>query len=182
MADAASPPPGSSQTLRERVENHPVVFFLTALIAGFVAGLATYQGAIKLIDYTALPTVEYKRLQALSAQFDLAQKEIATLKSELVRAHEQSTVMASQNLKLQQHLQGVESAKRPPGPSQARDLCRVLLQRRTTLQTRIDEERAKPYTLFEDEQRHWAPQPNPRLESLQKELSELTRNISDCSK
>jgi hypothetical protein len=52
--------------LRERVENHPVVFFLTALLAGFLSGLATYQGALKIIDYTPVANAEYKHLQEIA--------------------------------------------------------------------------------------------------------------------
>ncbi|MDP2268815.1 MAG: hypothetical protein Q8K46_06565, partial [Deltaproteobacteria bacterium] len=76
MTEATATPPSNppapadpkpATKLRERVENHPVVFFLGVLLAGFTAGLATYQGALKLIDYTTVPASEYKRLQADAA-------------------------------------------------------------------------------------------------------------------
>lgn len=76
MGEAVPPLPSSTLAsadakpapkLRERVENHPVVFFLAALFTGYLAGLATYQGAMKLVDYTSVPAAEYKRLQIAAA-------------------------------------------------------------------------------------------------------------------
>lgn len=35
-------------TLREKVENHPVVFFLGTLLVGFLGGLGCYQGILEI--------------------------------------------------------------------------------------------------------------------------------------
>lgn len=37
-------------TLKEKIENHPVPWFLGAILAGFLAGIGTYEGALKLTD------------------------------------------------------------------------------------------------------------------------------------
>lgn len=41
--------------LKERIENNLVVFFLATLLSGFLSGIGTYQGLLKLIDYEAVP-------------------------------------------------------------------------------------------------------------------------------
>ena len=41
-------------SLKERIENNLVVFFLTILVAGFLAGVGAYQGVLKIVDYTSV--------------------------------------------------------------------------------------------------------------------------------
>lgn len=68
--------PGRSPSLKERIENKLVVFFLGSLLTGFVAGLAVYQGALKLVDYTA---VSNDALRTLKDDIEKKGKEITTL-------------------------------------------------------------------------------------------------------
>lgn len=66
-----SPPSGSVQrrpSIKERVENNLIVYFLGTLLTGFLSGVATYQGALKLVDYSPVPQAEYSRLKALAAE------------------------------------------------------------------------------------------------------------------
>src|SRR5262245_2381794 len=45
---------GKSATLKYRIENNLVIFFVTTLLAGFGAGLATYKGSLELTNYTTI--------------------------------------------------------------------------------------------------------------------------------
>lgn len=47
---------GEPVKLKEKIENNLVIFFLGTLLTGFLAGLGTYQGALKLVDYEAVPS------------------------------------------------------------------------------------------------------------------------------
>jgi hypothetical protein len=49
--------------LKEKIENNLAVFFLGTLLTGFLAGLGTYQGALKLIDYEAVPSKMYQSVK-----------------------------------------------------------------------------------------------------------------------
>lgn len=44
--------------LRQKVDNHPVVFFLSALLSGFVAGLGCYHGILKIAHLQVVPESE----------------------------------------------------------------------------------------------------------------------------
>ena len=44
----AGPKPNVS--LKDRIENNPVVFFLTALVTELVAGMGAYTPALKLVN------------------------------------------------------------------------------------------------------------------------------------
>ncbi|MGH8521265.1 MAG: hypothetical protein ACREU9_07610 [Gammaproteobacteria bacterium] len=48
-SQAVKPP-----SLKERIENNLVVFFLATLLTGFFAGLGAYQGALTLVDYSPI--------------------------------------------------------------------------------------------------------------------------------
>ena len=44
--------PPKPPSLRERIENNLVVFFLATLVSGFVAGVGAFQGVLKAFDFT----------------------------------------------------------------------------------------------------------------------------------
>lgn len=71
-------------TLRERVENHPIVFFLGAILAGFLAGLAAYQGVLNISDQMLVLTSEHTALK----------EEVEKLKVEAEAPREFSTKMS----------------------------------------------------------------------------------------
>lgn len=72
--------PSKPQTLKERIENNLIVFFLATLLSGFLAGLGTYQGALKLVDYT--PTSN-DSLRALREELERKKQEVAALENRL---------------------------------------------------------------------------------------------------
>ena len=72
--------PSKPQTLKERIENNLVVFFLATLLSGFLAGLATYQGALKLVDYT--PTSN-DSLRALREELEKKKQDVVALENRL---------------------------------------------------------------------------------------------------
>jgi hypothetical protein len=83
-----NPPPAvKPPSLKERIENNLVVFFLGALLTGFLAGLGAYQGALKLVDYT---TVSNESQRAQKTELDKRGKEIAVLKGRLKAAEAQA--------------------------------------------------------------------------------------------
>jgi hypothetical protein len=65
-------------SLKERIENNLVVFFLGTVLAGFLAGLGTYQGALKLVDYTSISNGE---LRMLKDNLEKDRTEIAALQA-----------------------------------------------------------------------------------------------------
>lgn len=75
----ATPPP-KPPTLKERIENNLIVFFLGSLLAGFMAGLGTFQGALKLVDYT--PTSN-DSLRALREDLERKKEEVMALENKL---------------------------------------------------------------------------------------------------
>lgn len=57
-------------TLRERVENHPVVFFLGVILAGFLAGLAAYEGVLNMSGQTLISSSRLADLEKLESGAD----------------------------------------------------------------------------------------------------------------
>jgi hypothetical protein len=41
--------------LKEKIENHPLVWFLSALLAGFLAGIATYKAILEIAQLEVVP-------------------------------------------------------------------------------------------------------------------------------
>jgi hypothetical protein len=72
--------PSKPQTLKERIENNLIVFFLATLLSGFLAGLGTYQEALKLVDYT--PTSN-DSLRALREELERKKAEVVALENRL---------------------------------------------------------------------------------------------------
>ena len=70
--------PAKLPSLKERIENNLVVFFFGTLLTGFLAGLAVYQGALKLVDYTP---VSNDALRTLKDDVENKGKEIAALEA-----------------------------------------------------------------------------------------------------
>ena len=50
-------------TLKQRVENHPAVFFFGAILAGFVAGIGAYQGILEISGRTTVSKDYLKSLE-----------------------------------------------------------------------------------------------------------------------
>lgn len=68
--------------LKERIENNLVVFFLATLLTGFLAGIGTYQGSLKLIDHEAVPI---KTHQALKDDLATARTSVERLEKTLAQ-------------------------------------------------------------------------------------------------
>lgn len=51
--------------LKERIENNPAVFFLTAVVAGFVSGIGAYEALLRITNQEAVAS---EHLQALNSQ------------------------------------------------------------------------------------------------------------------
>lgn len=78
--------PPKPPSLKERIENNLVIFFLATLLTGFLAGLGAYQGALKLVDYSPISN---DALRVLRDDVDKKSKTIATLEAR-VKAAESS--------------------------------------------------------------------------------------------
>lgn len=65
-------------TLKERVDSHPAVFFLGAIVAGFVAGFIAYRTILEITNQVVIPEIELETLH----------KKIATLESQITRLPE----------------------------------------------------------------------------------------------
>jgi hypothetical protein len=76
-------PSAKPLSLKERIENNLVVFFLGTLLTGFLAGLGVYQGALKLVDYTPISN---DAVRALKDDIDKKGKEITTLEARVKAA------------------------------------------------------------------------------------------------
>jgi hypothetical protein len=76
-------PPPKPPSLKERIENNLVVFFLATLLTGFLAGLGAYQGALKLVDYSPISN---DALRALRDDVGNKSKTIATLEARVKTA------------------------------------------------------------------------------------------------
>ena len=54
------------KSIKDVIENDPVVIFLTAIVVGFLAGIGTYEGALRLTDRqteSSAKISEYKLVQ-----------------------------------------------------------------------------------------------------------------------
>lgn len=67
-------------TLKERIENHLGVFFLGALLVGFIAGISVYEGILRISDRT---TIARDNLQVLNDKLKASETRITALKKEL---------------------------------------------------------------------------------------------------
>jgi hypothetical protein len=72
-----------SPSLKERIENNLVVFFLGTLVAGFLAGVSVYQGALKAVDYTS---VSNESLRVLRENVEKGRNDITALEGKLKAA------------------------------------------------------------------------------------------------
>jgi hypothetical protein len=70
-------------SLKERIENNLVVFFLATLLSGFLAGIGVYGGALKLVDYA---TVSNDALRELKDDIAKKRNEITTLEARVKTA------------------------------------------------------------------------------------------------
>ena len=57
-------------TLRERIENNPAVFFLGAIVAGFLAGTAAYEGLLQITNQRTIFTDPRSNMSAIHFDFD----------------------------------------------------------------------------------------------------------------
>jgi hypothetical protein len=53
---------GSSMSLKQSIENHPVVLYVGALLIGFVSGLATYEGSLRLTKQVVISPTDATKL------------------------------------------------------------------------------------------------------------------------
>lgn len=87
-APPQAPAVGQVVKLKDKIENNLVVFFLATLLTGFLAGLGTYQGALKLIDYETVPSKSYQSLKdglaSASTSAERLQKELEQQKTRSV--------------------------------------------------------------------------------------------------
>lgn len=81
--DAQSGQQSKPASLKERIENNLVVFFLGTLVTGFLAGLGVYQGGLKLVDYSP---VSNSTLQALREDVETRAKTITSLEARVEAA------------------------------------------------------------------------------------------------
>ena len=54
-------------TLKQRIENHPAVLFLGALIVGFLAGIGAYEGIMAMTDRSPVSNSRIAELESLEA-------------------------------------------------------------------------------------------------------------------
>jgi hypothetical protein len=71
--ESRTPPPPDpvpvvdpSKSVRKKIEDNAVVYFLGAIVAAFCAGLGTYKGALELTDRSVVSNVELKTLTSRS--------------------------------------------------------------------------------------------------------------------
>lgn len=67
-------------TLTDVTKNHPAVFFFTAIVAGFLAGIGTYKG---ILEIAQLEVVGKQESAALRRELDDRKQEAAVLKQEV---------------------------------------------------------------------------------------------------
>ncbi|MCP4330325.1 MAG: hypothetical protein GY791_18010 [Alphaproteobacteria bacterium] len=63
-------------TLKERIENHPAVFFLGAIVLGFLAGISAYQTVLEISNQT---TVSRNELTALRKDLKILEEKAADM-------------------------------------------------------------------------------------------------------
>ena len=57
-------------TLRERIENNPAVFFLGAIVAGFIAGMAAYESLLQITNQPSPFTGSRSNMSAIEFDMD----------------------------------------------------------------------------------------------------------------
>ena len=60
--------------LKERVENNPVVWLLSALFVGFTSGIATYQGILAIANLQVVSTEKYDSLVEKASEVPITEK------------------------------------------------------------------------------------------------------------
>jgi hypothetical protein len=106
--------------LKEQVANHPVVWFLGALVAGFSAGLGAYQG---ILEIAGLDVISEERLaQVESIEQDTtssAPNSNVTLEAEWINLNTPQPILSAQVLiepvQVQEALREAEIALDVPG-------------------------------------------------------------------
>ena len=63
-------------SLKERVENHPAVFFLAALLAGFLAGVGAYQGIQSMSGHENISIEHHRSLTSKIADLEEKKKSL----------------------------------------------------------------------------------------------------------
>ncbi len=104
-------------TVKERVEGHPVVFFLGALLVGYIAGIATYGFLISATDRT---TISKEKLDELK-QSELVSKQcIDTIEDKELKLIEairiQKELPKKENIKLHKFNIETNSQEKKSGP------------------------------------------------------------------
>jgi len=60
--------------IKDKIENHPLVFFLGALIVGFLAGITAYQSIVSIANMHVISNTEYEKMHNISVQQDKKQE------------------------------------------------------------------------------------------------------------
>lgn len=58
--------------IKERIKNHPVIWILATLLAGFTAGLAVYQAILEIAHLEVVPKGAGATIQSVTASGVLA--------------------------------------------------------------------------------------------------------------
>jgi len=64
-------------SLKDRVENHPAVFFLAALLGGFLAGIGTYQAVLKMSGQETISVTEHTSLKSKISHLESEKQSLA---------------------------------------------------------------------------------------------------------
>lgn len=56
-------------SIRQKVEDHPVVFFLGTLVVGFVAGVGAYKSVLSMANLVSVPRYGFVTEQTLEAEY-----------------------------------------------------------------------------------------------------------------
>jgi len=68
-------------SLRQSIENNPIVWLLTTLLAGFVAGFGAYRTILEVSSQITLPKAEYQRITQTASRVPELEKKIVSLKA-----------------------------------------------------------------------------------------------------
>lgn len=66
--------------IKEKIENNIVVWMLGTLLTGFMAGIGTYEGALKIMDLETINKDRLKALEALTIRSSVKNTEIYSVK------------------------------------------------------------------------------------------------------
>jgi len=77
------PKENTMASLKDRVENHPAVFFLAAIVAGFLAGIGTYQAVLSMSGQETISVAQHQLLKSKLASLEDDNKALTSTVSNL---------------------------------------------------------------------------------------------------